>query len=119
MKISAVCDERSLAVTPLTAPIRAMSGSIARYPGVAARPARSTSVESRRRSRKTTEDTRSRKSRSPPGANDALSASELPPPRRRRIPAGLVDKQALLELQDPIERLDALLAVVPKTSGGD
>jgi uncharacterized protein len=35
------------------------------------------------------------------------------------IPAGLVDKQALLELQDPIERLDALLAVVPKTSGGD
>jgi Lon protease-like protein len=35
------------------------------------------------------------------------------------IPVGLVDKQALLELQDPIERLDALLAVVPKASGGD
>jgi uncharacterized protein len=35
------------------------------------------------------------------------------------IPIGLVDKQALLELQDPIERLDALLTVVPKAGGGD
>jgi Lon protease-like protein len=33
------------------------------------------------------------------------------------IPIGLVDKQALLELQDPIERLDALLTVVPKAGG--
>jgi Lon protease-like protein len=35
------------------------------------------------------------------------------------IPVGLVDKQALLELQDPIERLDALLAVVPNARDGD
>jgi Lon protease-like protein len=33
------------------------------------------------------------------------------------MPIDLVDKQALLELQDPIERLDALLTVVPKASG--
>jgi uncharacterized protein len=35
------------------------------------------------------------------------------------IPIGLGDKQALLELQDPIERLDALLSVVPNSARGD
>jgi Lon protease-like protein len=35
------------------------------------------------------------------------------------LPIQLIDKQALLELEDPIERLDTLMTVVPSPDGGD